>query len=119
MKRRTVLQTGLIVLATFVLLAAAGWWFLLRPPFVRVGELQGRFDQIRPGMSEQAVVSLMGQPSLRDAHPIHSQPYSGQLSANVTIRGAVRYTTETFFLPVTFEVVFDEAGSVVGKHRYD
>ena len=39
--------------------------------------------------------------------------------ADAEVRSAIRYTVNTFFLPVTFEFTFDEAGNLVGRHRYD
>lgn len=35
------------------------------------------------------------------------------------VRSAIRYTVDTFFLPVSFEFTFDEAGRLVGRHRFD
>lgn len=31
----------------------------------------------------------------------------------------VRYTLETWHLPITWEYVFDQQGKLVGRHRYD
>lgn len=91
-------------------------------PFHTIRQLETRYQQVQPGMSTNEVQSIMN--------------YTARWHTNATYRGwgelqppntmaewhishAAAYTVPTFFLSITFEFVFDEAGKVMGKHRYD
>lgn len=69
------------------------------------------------------VFSVMGKPDSVSDQPMQAGTrWDLELQANIEedgVKKSVRYTTSTFFLPVTFEFTFDAASQIIGKHRYD
>lgn len=111
-----------LIIFSGVFLAVAcltGW--LLAKPFLTIRQLEARYQTVQPGMGTNEVQAIMN--------------FQGRWHTNGTYRGwgdvhdtttdtphigyAAAYTVPTFFLPVTFEFVFDENGKAEGKHRYD
>jgi hypothetical protein len=111
----------LIVFAAALLIATAAAWRFIAVPLKLVRVLDRRYQNVQPGMDSNQVANIM---SVRghwrtqylvgywDDVPLEPA------QAN-QIRGALRYTVPTFFLPVTFEFTFDDGGKVIGRHRYD
>ncbi len=100
-----------------IVLCGVGLAYYIVAPFVEVKSRQVRFEAIERGMRRSEVIDVLGKPDSEGA------PRSPD---NVWITGkgplatsAIRYHTETFFLPVTFEVAFDLDDRVVLKHRFD
>ncbi len=117
MRRRRIVGPILLV----VILGVAGFVYWLSAPFWRIRSLQRAYEKVERGMTVSAVKAVMGT---------DGRPYAGPYRAwwddralddaeGRRIRSALHYRVETFLLPVTFEVTFDDNGKVVGRHRYD
>lgn len=90
-------------------------------PFVRINQLHHRYDQVERGMSVSQVQSIMQEDGVQ-REPWGRAWWDDELleqSEDARIRLSLWYSTQTFFLPVSFEFTFNEHGEVVGKHRYD
>lgn len=92
-------------------------------PFVKISERHAAYATVSRGATLEDVVSVMGKPDSVSDQPMQAGTRWGQeLQANIEddeVKRSLRYTTSTFFLPVTFEFTFDENGQILGKHRYD
>ena len=90
-------------------------------PKHRIGKYDAAFATIVRGMSEAQVIQAMGTPddTVRDRFLPYwdDEPLPDDVKAR--IKREHRYTVQTFFLPVTWTVGFDENGVVVSKHRWD
>ncbi len=89
-------------------------------PHAKIEQLDARYLTTIRGMPAAEVVKIMGE---------HPTPTTGAAAwwddlrlgsdADAKVKSAIRYTVDTFFLPVTFEFTFDEEGMLVGRHRFD
>jgi hypothetical protein len=90
-------------------------------PFLKIRDLDTRYATISRGMTREDVINAMDRTDYRSQDGSNAwwddEPLGKDQDARV--RSAIQYTVHTFFLPVTFEFTFDEAGEVVGRHRYD
>jgi hypothetical protein len=108
------------VLALLVVVSCLGLYRLLGPYGV-IRDLDRRYRQIERGARRLDVEATMGAGGVPYVGPYvaywDDAPLSDAESGQIV--GAVRYTVQTFYLPVTFEFTFDRTGRLVGKHRYD
>lgn len=119
------LRTLLILATSISVCLACLSYFLfafLSAPFTVIRELDTRYQQVQRGMSVEDVRRIMGREP-----EWHEQPLMGAWwdetalpPAEATrIRKSARYSVSTFYLPVIFEITFEEGGAVIGRHRYD
>jgi len=108
-----------VIIASVAGLFGGGYWLGL--PNKRIAMLQTRYEQVAPGMSFDQVIRLMGREGMQEYDGAGAWWNDARLAPNedLRIRRAIRYPTQTFFLPVTFEISFDANGKVVGRHRFD
>lgn len=104
----------------FVAVGLAVVW--LGAPFAEVRDRQLRYDTVSRGMTRAQVIEIMGTPD-SERFPPGLQPWWDleipEDADPESIASAIRYRTATFYLPVSFEFIFDAEGRIVGKHRYD
>ena len=115
MKRKLI-----IIVCVLVAAAALGCWWLTAP-FRVVRQLNARYQRVQRGMNTNEVQAIMSYRGRWHTNGTYrgwdDTPPSGSERPNVGYAAA--YSVSTFFLPITFEFIFDESGKVVGKHRYD
>ncbi len=99
---------------------------ILRLPFRTIARQRERYERVVRGMTVQEVIGLMGEPTEDSAVGpelgLHADWWDGERLGQqdaARIRRVICYSTDTFFLPVTFAFSFDENGVIVGKHSYD
>jgi len=92
-------------------------------PSQRIRRLQERYDRVSRGMQKEEVLSIMIEEPTSTGGRGFSRAYWNDDpmsdAESERIQSVVSYSTETFFLPVTFEFTFDENNALVGKHRLD
>ena len=94
-----------------------GLAYYIVAPFVEVQSRQVAFDAIQRGMRRSEVIDVLGTP---DSEGRPRSPDNVWISGKGPLAtSAIRYHTETFFLPVTFEFAFDLDDRAVLKHRFD
>jgi hypothetical protein len=110
----------LIVACVLLAIVGVACWRLIAP-FRVISQLDARYQQVQRGMSTNQVQTIMSTPGRWHTNTVYAGWDDPPLpEADVRrIRGAMRYSVSTFFLPVSFEFTFDETGKVVGRHRYD
>ncbi|MEZ5387690.1 MAG: hypothetical protein R3F13_19450 [Prosthecobacter sp.] len=101
-----------------IVISGAVW---ISMPFVKNRDLDSRYATVSRGMSRSDVINAMNRPDYRSHDGSNAwwddEPLGAEADARVS--NAISYTVKTFILPVTFEFTFDEAGKLVGRHRYD
>lgn len=111
-----------IILFVIVLIVGGVLWLEL--PHIAIRRLNSGYAQTRKGMTISEVEMLMAAPLCSTKQP--SEPNSAWWddeklpeSERARIKTSFTFTVRTFFLPVSYEFQFDEAGSLVGRHIYD
>ena len=115
------LRSTLMLLAILVAIGLAAYHYIFRPSW----EIQTRqlaFDSVTLEMDRASVTGLMGPPSsVSDTfgdRVFWNNEIRHDTDASVVVE-SLRYRTNTFYLPIIFEISLDSRGMVVGKHRYD
>ena len=115
------LRSILLLLATLAAIGLAAYHYFLRPSW-EIQTRQRGFDSVTLEMDRLSVTDLMGPPSsVSDTfgdRVFWNNEIRHDTDASVVVE-SLRYRTNTFYLPIIFEISFDSRGMVVGKHRYD
>lgn len=87
----------------------------------RIGAIREEFASIQAGDTRREVEGKLASAMLTGSALPAPFWNERQLSEEdeKRIKSSIGQRIDTFFLPVTFVVSFDEAGRVVGKHIYD
>lgn len=113
-------KTVTLSLAAIVSVAAIGAvWVTL--PFVKIRGLDSRFGTTARGMKVNEVFQAMGSAASQSTSQSSAWWDDRLLGSDedARVHSAIRYEVETFYMPAIFEFTFDEAGVLVGRHRYD
>jgi hypothetical protein len=114
MKKQLIISAAVAL----VLISLAMW--RLAAPFGTINELEERYQKVRPGMGTNEVQAIMNFNGRWHTNAVNHGWGEQPVPTNAPpVVSAVACTVPTFFIPVTFEFVFDENGKAVGKHRYD
>ncbi len=111
----------LLLLTVLVLIGIPAYYFAMRPA-QEIRHRQHVFDTVGLEMEKLAVTDLLGVPSSTGKPLTETVFWGDEIREGIdpsTAVESIRYRTDTFFLPVTFEFTFDSNGVVIGKHRYD
>ena len=90
-------------------------------PIRRIGAIRDQFTSIQRGDTKKAVESKLVSAVLTTS--TLSAPFWDEKRLNEAdekkIRSSIGERIDTFFLPTSFVISFDESGLVIGKHIYD
>lgn len=119
MKSNTKRVIGFFLGAFVIIIISGAIW--LSMPYAKIRDLDTRYASLSKGMHRNDVINAMGKSDYRSVKGAAAwwddEPLGPDEDARVG--SAIRYTVNTFFLPVSFEFTFDEAGNLVGRHRFD
>lgn len=91
-------------------------------PMVTANRLRERYNQAQPGMTVAQVELLMNREgtwsTTRPPFPAWDDRPLPENEAT-RIGSVLRYTVSTYYLPITFEFLFDSNGKLIGRHIYD
>lgn len=96
---------------------------LLQKSANEINKLESKYQQVATGMTREEVENIMGLGGVWSAEDPNKRIFWDDMAVakfDKKIEGfSLRYSTNTYFLPVTLEFVFDAEGLIVGRHRYD
>jgi hypothetical protein len=119
MKSKVKLAIGFCLGAFIFFVVSCLIWLSI--PGAKIRDLDTRYVTISKGMKRDDVIKAMGTREYRSFNGSAAWWDDERLGQDedARVRSAIRYTVDTFFLPVSFEFTFDEAGRLVGRHRFD
>lgn len=110
------------LLLCFLICGGIAIYFWMCVPFAKIRDLDAKYLTCEKGMSREQFIKRMGEFDYRTDRIVAGAMWDADRlgsEEDEKVTSSISYRVSTFFLPVTFELAFDNDGKLVGRHRYD